>query len=104
MNINSKHTGVLPDDNALENLMALGKFEPLVPMLKIDELSAISKKRFRSEGEHGKGRYISATTTGRIACPRCSMILKNTGRPHNNLACNKFAMKVKAGNQKLDVN
>lgn len=45
MYMNCKLSGVLPDDNALENLIALGNFQPLEPLLRIDDMSTISKKR-----------------------------------------------------------
>ena len=99
MYMNRKLSGVLPDDNVLENMIAKGKFQPLRPVLKIDDFSAISRKRFRSEGENGKGRYISAATKDKIACPRCSKILKNTGKIHDIMACMKFANKSKVVDQ-----
>lgn len=101
MYMHCKLSGVLPDDNDLENLIALGNFQPLIPLLQVDDLSAISKKRFRSEGEQGKGRYISAATKEKIQCLRCSKILKNTGKPHNIIACMNYANKMKVGDQNV---
>ena len=74
--------------------MTQRKFENLKPITKIDEFSAISKKRIRSEGENGKGRYISSKIKDRIQCPRCSKIIKNTGKVHDIIACNNYALKL----------
>ena len=52
--------------------------------------------RIRSEGEQGKGRCIPSKSKDRVPCPRCSKILKNTGKKHDIVACNNHALRANA--------
>jgi len=80
-------TGLVPDDNNVQNLKLTRSFQPLTPILHVDSRSSLTSKRIRSNGESTSGRAVKAHRKSKAPCPRCGKLLKDTGKMHDIRAC-----------------